>query len=86
MKRPSPILLTLLGVLLCATALLTSCRAEECRTMQACCEAMSDVEGTGAACKGLADQTRDPTTCRSVVRTLRYMMEDRGQEIPEACQ
>jgi hypothetical protein len=54
--------------------------------MTQCCTALSDSEWTGPACLSLADQTRDPTTCRSVLRTLRFNLEDRGEEIPGPCQ
>lgn len=61
------------------------CRHSECRQMQRCCEASVDVEGVGHTCGAMSKDVRDPTTCRTITRTLRYMLEDKGEKIPEAC-
>lgn len=61
------------------------CASDECRQMQKCCAEVSDVEGMGAACGDLAKNVTKPETCRSVVKTVSYMYEDRGLELPQAC-
>lgn len=68
------------------TTLATGCRAKECQQMQKCCDALSGMEGLGNTCGELAKQTKDPTTCRTVLRTLTYLVEEQGQtEIPAQC-
>lgn len=62
----------------------TGCRAPECQQMLQCCSALEELEGIGGACV-MAKDTRDPTTCRAVVRNLEYMLVDRDQEIPQEC-
>lgn len=65
----------------------TGCRSAECRQMMECCAAAEDdLDGVGAACGGLADDTRDPQVCRDVVRTIGYMYEDQDRSLPSACQ
>ena len=54
--------------------------------MAECCSKVEELDGLGAACAGLAGDTRDPMTCRDVVRTIGYMLEDRDEALPEACQ
>lgn len=80
-----PKFFTLLILLLASLVFLSGCRAPECQQMMSCCEAIRDVDGVGPACGGLAEGTRDPTTCRDVVRTISYLFEDSGEELPEAC-
>jgi len=74
-----------LAMLLALALFATGCKAAECRQMLECCAEVEDVKGVGSSCKGLAQDTRDPYTCRTVTRTVRYMLEDRDQEIPQAC-
>lgn len=64
---------------------LAGCRAAECKQMLDCCEQVEDLEGLGGGCADLAEGTRDPQTCRDVLRTVGYMLEDRDDSIPEAC-
>ena len=61
------------------------CRAPECKQMLECCEAVEDLDGVGGACGELAADTRDPMTCRNIVRTVRYMLEDNDQPLPDVC-
>ena len=79
-------LLLYIGIAVALAIALTACRAPECKQMTRCCEAVEDLEGLGASCAGLADDTSDPMTCRDVVRTIGYMLEDRDKAIPESCQ
>ena len=65
---------------------LTGCRAPECQQMKECCAAVEDLDGLGGACVDIASDTRDPQTCREVVRTIGYMLDDRDRSRPEACQ
>ncbi len=64
---------------------LTGCRAPECQQMSECCSAVDDLDGVGGACVDIASDTRDPQTCREVVRTIGYMLDDRDRSLPEAC-
>ncbi len=72
-------------ILLFALVATFGCRAPECEQMLQCCEAVADMEGMGTACLALGEETRDPTTCRDVVRTIGYMLDDRDQTKPDAC-
>lgn len=54
--------------------------------MLECCDAVEDLEGTGGACADLAQDTRDPQTCREILRTIGYMLEERDEPMPESCQ
>ncbi len=65
---------------------LGGCRSPECQQMIDCCEQVEDLDGVGGACAGLATDTRDSQTCRDVVRTIGYMLDDRDASVPEACQ
>ena len=76
----------LLAIILISLAVtLGACRAPECQQMLDCCQQVDELDGIGGACHDLADDTRDPQTCRDVVRTLGYMLEDRDEPIPDAC-
>lgn len=66
--------------------LLGGCKSEECQQMTECCAAVADVPGVGSSCGELAEQTRDPETCRTILRTVRYMYEDRDGDAPAVCQ
>lgn len=72
-------------VLLVAVVLSTGCRAPECQQMIDCCDQIEDIDDLDGACMGLADDSRDPQTCRDVLRTIGYMLEDRGEPLPDAC-
>lgn len=64
----------------------TGCRARECQQMQKCCDVLAEYDGVGDTCGELAKQTKDPTTCRAVLRTLTYIVEDQGEvELPAQC-
>ena len=66
---------------------LSACKASECQQMLACCDAIADLPGVGPrACGSIAEGTKDPQTCRVVKQTARYMLEDRKNPIPAACQ
>ena len=75
-------------LLLVSLAISLGCRAAECRQMASCCDVVAEMEiqGLGGACADLATSTRDPQNCRDISRTVRYMLEDRDQPVPEACQ
>lgn len=69
------------------TLLFAGCRAPECQQMIDCCEAAEeDLEDLGDACGDLAEETRDPQTCRDVVRTLGYMYEESERSLPAVCE
>lgn len=85
MKRISSIIaLSLAATLISGT--LAGCKAEECRKMTRCCEAIEDHEGVGSACGELAQDVKDPDTCRTILRTVEAMFDDREEELPKACQ
>ena len=68
-------------------ALLPACEAKECEQMTRCCAAVQGVEGMGEeACGPLAAETTTPSSCLSVTSAVRYMLEDRGEAVPTACQ
>lgn len=77
----------LLSCLAAALVLLSlgGCKADQCSQMVTCCQAVKDIKGVGQSCGSLAEQTRDPQTCRDIKRTVRYMMEDRKAAVPAAC-
>lgn len=77
--------LVMFGVVAALATFTTACKPAECRQMVECCAEVEDLPGVGASCKGLAQDTRDRYTCRTVTRTVRYMLEDREQPIPQAC-
>jgi hypothetical protein len=79
--RPALALIGTVSVLV----LFSGCKAEECQQMIECCAAVSDVPGVGSSCGELAEQTRDPDTCRTILKTVRYMYEERTEEPPEIC-
>lgn len=79
-------LITAAMLILLALSSLTSCRAEECQKMLRCCDEVSDTEGVGAACGDMAQGLKDPTACRSVVRAVNAMFEERGEEPPPVCE
>ena len=79
------LMLAAAGLLLTLLAL-GGCKAEECQQMTECCAAVADVPGVGSSCGELAQQTRDPDTCRTILRTVRYMYEDRSGQPPKVCQ
>lgn len=62
------------------------CKDSECSAMVSCCQQVKDLDGVGQACGPLAEQARDPQTCRDIKRTIHYMLQDRKQPIPAACQ
>ncbi|MFU8805068.1 MAG: hypothetical protein ACNA8W_14740 [Bradymonadaceae bacterium] len=69
-----------------ALVLLTvGCKERECREMMRCCEAAAEIDGVGHTCGPMAANVRDPTTCRTIMRTLRYMLEDKGRPVPQEC-
>lgn len=73
------------GALVASFLLFAGCKADECQQMTECCAAVADVPGVGSACGELADQTRDPDTCRTILKTVRYMYEDRSGDAPPVC-
>ncbi|WP_168210392.1 hypothetical protein [Persicimonas caeni] len=54
--------------------------------MSRCCEAIKDEEGVGSACGEIAQGVKDPDTCRTILRTVEAMYEDREEDLPKACQ
>jgi hypothetical protein len=79
-------LITVATAALIAMSSLAGCRAEECQKMLRCCDEVRGEEGVGAACGEMAEQVKDPTTCRSVVRAVNAMFEERDEQAPAACQ
>lgn len=77
------------AVLLCVLVVLggwlTGCRSQDCQRMLACCETIAGEPGVGKACGEMAANVRDPETCRTITRTVRYMYEQRDAEPPEVC-
>jgi len=77
---------TLPALLMCLLPLAgTGCQDPACARMVDCCTAVKDAPGMGTACGKLAQQSSNPETCVSVVRTVQFMYEDRGKEIPAVC-
>lgn len=64
---------------------LSGCKVSECKVLVACCEASQELEGIGSACGDLSADVRDPNSCRSIVKTIGYMHEDRDRPIPDVC-
>ena len=73
------------AIIIASAIALFGCRAPECQQMQECCSHIEELDGLGGACADLASNTRDPMTCRDVVRTIGYMLDDRDEIVPEAC-
>ena len=76
----------LFALLLALSIVTTGCTTPECEVMSACCDAVADLEGLGSACGELSAGTNDRDTCRTVVDTIVYMLEDRDRPIPNACE
>ncbi|MEM1347961.1 MAG: hypothetical protein AAGI01_05335 [Myxococcota bacterium] len=75
-----------LALLLCLLALVSvGCKDQTCARMVDCCAASKDAPGMGTACGKLAQGSTNPDTCMSVIRTVQFMHEDRGSEIPPEC-
>jgi uncharacterized protein with PQ loop repeat len=85
MKRISMILFAICFMAL-TLALLSGCRVEECQKMARCCNAIEEHEGVGGACGGIAEGLKDPDSCRSVLRAVDAMFEQRDEDLPAACQ
>ena len=83
MKRST--LTSLLIAIVGLVVALSACRAPECQQMLECCAEVEELDGVGGACHDIAEDTRDPQTCRDVVRTIGYMLEDRDASMPEPC-
>jgi hypothetical protein len=83
--RNRPLAISLVIVMLAASSLL-GCRAEECRQMMRCCEAIEAEDGVGAACGEMATDVKRPRTCRTILRTVNHMFEERGEQPPAVCQ
>lgn len=81
----TPRLLGYLLPLLFLSLPLLGCKAKECRTLVECCEASKDVEGIGSSCGDLAESVKDPGKCRTIVKTIHYVYEDREIEVPPVC-
>jgi hypothetical protein len=84
MKRISSILFVICFLAL-TLAFLAGCRARECQQMLRCCEVVKDHEGIGGACGELAQGVKDPNTCRTILRTIDVVFEERDEELPQAC-
>ncbi|MFB6262593.1 MAG: hypothetical protein ABEL76_03040 [Bradymonadaceae bacterium] len=61
------------------------CRSEACQRMVACCGQLKGRKEVGRICSKRADQVRDAETCRTILKTVRYMYEDRGESPPSVC-
>ena len=72
------------AVIVVAT-LATGCRSKECARMLACCNQIKEMKGVGGACGPQANAVSDPKTCRTILKTVGYMFEEREKELPEAC-
>ena len=73
------------GLLLGAPVVGMGCKPDVCQRMTLCCQSVKDIKGMGSACTRLAEKTRKPETCSSVMQTVNYMLKDRKQPIPPAC-
>ena len=85
MKRISSFT-TIALVALIGLAGMAGCKAQECQKMVRCCEAIKDHEGVGSACGEMAQGVKDPDTCRTILRTVDAMFEERKEALPKACQ
>ncbi len=74
-----------IGLVFALACALSGCKATECEQMLECCAASEGAPGVGKWCGEFTQQTRDPDTCRSVLRTLEMMYEDRKKELPPVC-
>lgn len=71
-------------ILVLFVGLASGCESPQCKTLQACCAASSEIEGLGGACN-LAKNVHDDEKCGEIVETLQYMYTSRKQPIPNAC-
>ncbi len=78
-------LLSVLVLLVLSVFVAAGCKPAVCSQMVRCCEEVIEVEGVGAACGPMAKELSNEATCESVLQTIGYMMEDRQQELPQAC-
>lgn len=67
-----------------ASGLASGCESPECARLKACCNASSDLQGVGDACK-LSQSVADPTKCAEIQETLVYMYASKGVDVPAAC-
>jgi hypothetical protein len=74
-----------LGALLSLLILAGGCRSKVCQQMVECCRQLEDDPKVGKACGRPAEQTGDPKTCRTILKTIGYMFEDRDADPPKAC-
>jgi hypothetical protein len=84
MKRISLIMFAICLAAL-SLAFLSSCRAAECQKMARCCAAIQDHDGVGSACGEIAAGVKDPDSCRTIVRSVEAMFEERDETLPESC-
>ena len=53
--------------------------------MTECCAEIQGMEGVGQSCGSLTESTKNPDTCRAVLDTVKYMLEDRKKPVPAVC-
>lgn len=63
----------------------TGCKPAECTRMTECCAEIQGMEGVGQSCGSLTESTKNPDTCRAVLDTVKYMLEDRKKPVPAVC-
>ncbi len=62
------------------------CRSALCQRMVECCRQVKDNHPeVGQSCGQLAEKEDDKATCRTVLKTVGYMFEDKDIDPPEAC-
>lgn len=63
----------------------SACKPAECARMTECCAEIQGMDGVGNACGSLSESTRNPDTCRAVLDTVKFMLEDRKKPVPAMC-
>ena len=83
--RTSLFTIAAMALLLGMLTLTSACKPKECTRMTECCAEIQGMDGVGNACGALTESTKNPDTCRSVLDTVRFMLEDRKKPVPAVC-
>ena len=74
------------ALVIVAATLSSSCEAEECVTMRACCAAIADREWVGSACGAIVANLQNPRSCAGVHDAIRVTASERDETLPAVCQ
>jgi hypothetical protein len=85
MEKPTRLAGVVFLIGLASALFLTGCKSKECNQMLRCCHAIEGKKGVGQACGGAATNVDDPNTCLTILESVKYMWENREEELPKAC-